>query len=42
VWITGPDAGEHRTFVMPDYHHAIETMNILLREGVCAWITEIN
>ena len=42
VWITGPHAGEYRTLGLSDYYTATETMNILLREGVCAWITEIN
>ena len=42
VWITGEHAGEHRTFDLSDYYHAMETMMILLREGICAWISEIN
>ena len=42
VWITGPHAGEHRTFDLDSRYTATETMTILLREGVCAWITEIN
>ena len=42
AWITGPHAGEHRTYDLSDYYHAMEGMIILLREGICAWIEEIN
>ncbi len=42
AWITGPAAGQQRVYDNLYYATAIYTMNTLLREGVCAWIEEIN
>ena len=41
VWTSGEHAGERRTHDLSTRQTAVQTMNALLENGVCAWITEV-
>jgi len=41
VWTSGEHAGERRTHDLSTRQTAVQTMNGLLENGVCAWITEV-
>jgi len=41
LWVSGEHAGERRTFPAMSRQSAVETMNALLENGVCAWIAEV-
>ena len=41
VWTSGEHAGERRTHDLSTRQTAVQTMNALLENGVCAWVTEV-
>ena len=41
VWTSGEHAGERRTYDLSTRQTAVQTMNALLENGVCAWVAEV-
>ena len=41
VWVSGMQAGVKQVYELSSWQSAVQTMNVLLKYGVCAWIAEV-